>query len=96
MSIRQFFYHGFDLNYGIKDFDIVYYDPDESYEAEDVIIKELSERLKRIDVTVDIKNQSRVYIWYNEKYNNKRSPYKSVEECVSSWVASVTCVAVRF
>ena len=34
------YYHGYDINYGIKDFDIVYYDSDESYEAEDIIIKD--------------------------------------------------------
>ena len=43
------YYHGYDLNYGIKDFDIVYYDEDESYEAEDIIIKDLSKRLSNID-----------------------------------------------
>ena len=38
------YYHGYDINYGIKDFDIVYYDSDESYEAEDLIIKDLEKQ----------------------------------------------------
>lgn len=89
------YYHGNDLNYGIKDFDIVYYDEDESWEAEDVIIKELSERLKGIDVEFDIKNQSRVYIWYKEKYGVERVPYSSVEDSIASWGATITCIGVR-
>ncbi len=89
------YYHGKDLNYGIKDFDIVYYDKDESWEAEDVIIKELSEKLKGIDVEFDIKNQSRVYIWYKEKYGVERVPYSSVEDSIASWGATITCIGVR-
>lgn len=89
------YYHGYDLNYGIKDFDIVYFDPDETYEKEDIIIHELMEGLKDIDVEVDIKNQSRVYIWYKEKYGVERVPYKSVEDSIASWGATITCIGVR-
>ena len=89
------YYHGYDINYGIKDFDIVYYDSDESYEAEDIIIKDLESRLSHIDTSFDIKNQGRVYIWYNEKYGTDRDKYKSVEDAISSWGATVTCVGVR-
>ena len=89
------YYHGFDINYGIKDFDIVYYDSDESWEAEDIIIKDLEKRLSHIDASFDIKNQGRVYVWYNEKYGTNREKYTSVEDAISSWGATVTCVGVR-
>lgn len=89
------YYHGYDLNYGIKDFDIVYYDSDESYETEDIVIKDLSERLKDVDVSFDVKNQSRVHIWYNEKYGTNRKQYTSVEDAIASWGATVTCIGVR-
>lgn len=83
------------IDYGIKDIDIVYYDEDTSYEAEDVIIKELSEKLKEIDYLYDIKNQARVHIWYNKKYTLKKTPMLSVEDAISRWGATVTCVGVR-
>lgn len=89
------YYHGYDLNHGIKDFDIVYFDDDESYESEDIIIKDLSERLSHVDTSFDIKNQARVYIWYNEKYGTNRERYSSVEDAISSWGSTVTCVGVR-
>lgn len=41
------YYHNFELDYGIKDFDIVYFDKDVSYEKEDIIIKDLEKLLKR-------------------------------------------------
>lgn len=89
------YYHGNDLNCGIKDYDIVYYDEDESYEAEDIIIRELCDKLKDVDVLVDIKNQARVHIWYNEKYGTNRKKYTCVEDAIASWGATVTCVGVR-
>lgn len=89
------YYHGFDLNYGIKDFDIVYYDLDTSYEKEDRIIKDLELLLKDIDGVFDVKNEARVHIWYKEKYGTEIIPYVSVEDAISSWGATITCIGVR-
>jgi len=88
------YYHGFELDYGIKDFDIFYFDSDVSYEKEDVIIKDLTTLLKEVDILFDVKNQARVHIWYNEKYGANDMPYHSVEESISSLGASV-CIGVR-
>ena len=87
--------HGFNIDYGIKDYDIVYYDEDTSYESEDIIIKRLEDKFKDLDVCVDIKNQARVYIWYYEKYGIKKEQYKSVEDAIASWGATITCIGVR-
>ena len=89
------YYHGYDADYGIKDYDIVYFDDDTSYEAEDVIIKDLEKRLKDINVVTDIKNQARVHIWYNPKFNTNREAYKDVYDAISSWSTTVTCIGVR-
>lgn len=89
------YYHGFDIDYGIKDYDIVYYDLDTSYESEDVIIKNLEERLESLNVVCDIKNEARVHIWYNPKYGTNREPYTSCEDAISSWGSTVTCIACR-
>ena len=89
------YYHGYESDYGIKDYDIVYFDEDTSYEAEDVIIKDLEKRLKDMDIVSDIKNQARVHIWYNPKYGTNREPYTSCEDAVSSWGSTVTCIGIR-
>lgn len=89
------YYHGKDLNLDIKDYDIVYYDEDTSYETEDKIIKELSRKLEDLNISVDIKNQKRVPIWYKEKYGLERKGYNSTEDAISRWGASVTCIGVR-
>ena len=87
--------HGFDIDYGIKDYDIVYFEEDTSYESEDIVIKRLENKFRDLDVVVDIKNQARVYIWQYEKYGIKRLPYTSVEDAISSWGATITCIGVR-
>lgn len=84
-----------ELDYGIKDFDIVYYDSDLSYEAEDKIIKDLELLFKDKQILFDIKNEARVHIWYNEKYEDKREPYTSCEDAISKWGATVTCIGIR-
>lgn len=89
------YYHGKEIDYGIKDYDIVYFDSDTSYESEDVIIKDLEERLKDLNVSCDIKNQARVHIWYNPKYGVDRDAYVDVYDAISSWGSTVTCIACK-
>lgn len=89
------YYHGYQFNYGIKDYDVVYFDEDLSYEKEDKVIKVIKNRLGILSDMVDVKNEARVHLWYNEKYQTKREPYSSVEDAIASWGATITCVGVR-
>lgn len=89
------YYHGYQFNYGIKDYDVVYFDEDLSYEKEDKVIKVIKNRLGILSNMVDVKNEARVHLWYNEKYQTKREPYSSVEDAIASWGATITCVGVR-
>jgi len=89
------YYHDYPLDYGIKDYDIVYYDEDITYEKEDEIIKYLEKRLDKLHLSFDIKNENRVPIWYEEKYGIKRKKYTSVEEAISRWGTTITCMGVR-
>ena len=87
--------HNFKIDANIKDYDIIYYDEDLSYEKEDLVIKYIKELLKDIDVDVDIKNEARVHLWYNMKYNDNRKPYTSLEDAISRWGTTITCIGVR-
>ena len=55
------YYHGYDIDYGIGDYDIVYFDEDLSYEAEDKVIKMIKSKVND-DIELDIKNQARVHL----------------------------------
>ena len=56
------------VDYGINDYDVFYFDPDTSWEAEDKIIRTLTERLAGRGIAVEARNQARVHLWYPEKH----------------------------
>lgn len=89
------YFHNNPLDKNIGDFDIVYYDENTSYEKEDEIIKDLEKTLQNLKVKLDIKNEYRVPIWLKENYNREILPYKSVEDAISRWGTTVTCIGVR-
>lgn len=89
------YYHEYPLNHGIDDYDIVYFDEDTSYEAEDVIIKEIEKRIEKLQIKCDIKNEKRVPIWYNAKYHEHREDYTSTEDAISKWTTTITSIGVR-
>src|SRR3989338_10296406 len=88
--------HGFNPENGIKDYDLVYYDAgDTSYETEDVFIQRGKELFKDIPVLVEIRNQARVYLWYEKHFGRPIDQYKSVEEAIGTWPTTATSVGVR-
>lgn len=89
------YYHNNSMNYLIDDYDIVYYDEDLSYEKEDKIIKEINLLCKDLNVSLDIKNQARVHLWFKNKFGYSIEPNKSVEDAISKWGSTVTCIGVR-
>ncbi len=56
------------VDYGINDYDVFYFDPDTSWQAEDAVIRQLESRLVRFGVRIEIRNQARVHLWYPEKH----------------------------
>lgn len=89
------YYHNNSMDYLIDDYDIVYYDEDLSYEREDKIIKEINLLCKDLNVSLDIKNQARVHLWFKNKFGYSIEPNKSVEDAISKWGSTVTCIGVR-
>ncbi len=82
-------------DYGIEDLDIIYFDEDTTYATEDNHIEKLKELMKDIKIPVDVKNQARVHLWYNEKFNSNIKAYISTEDAVDSWPTTVTSLAIN-
>jgi uncharacterized protein len=60
-------------NAGIKDADIVYFDADDlSQEAELREEARLCDRFARLGLKLDVKNEARVHLWYEEESPNCR------------------------
>ncbi|MGW4955813.1 nucleotidyltransferase family protein [Nonomuraea sp. NPDC004186] len=85
---------GRDPEHGIKDYDLVYYDPsDLSWEAEDRAIRAGAELFG--DVPVEIRNEARVHLWYEERFGVPCPPYESAEDAIDSFPSTTSSLGVR-
>jgi hypothetical protein len=86
---------GNDPMFGISDIDFVYYDPDLSYEAEDLTLRRVRSVLSESTVPVDVKNEARVHLWYAEHFGKDTEPYDSCESAINTFPATATAIGVR-
>lgn len=69
---------GRDPTYGIKDYDLFYFESDDvSWAAEDVVIKRCADVLGHLEADIQVRNQARVHLWYEEKFGAAYAPLSS-------------------
>ena len=81
-------------DYGVKDYDIFYWDDDTSYEAEDRIIRRLTP-LFAADPPVEIRNQARVPLWYKDKFGRDYPPLADCRAAIDRFACITHCVGAR-
>lgn len=82
--------------HGIKDFDIIYFDgKDISYEAEDDVIKRVNEALPEIADLLEVRNQARVHLWYEQRFGRPYRPLDCSMDSLTTYAARTHAVAVR-
>jgi len=81
--------------YGIADYDIFYFDPDTSWQAEDAVIRQLQSRLKNLGVTVEVRNQARVHLWYPQKHGLPYPALRSSTQGIDRFLTKNTQVGIR-
>ncbi len=86
---------GFELTNGIKDYDLVYFDNDTSFEAEDGVIKKGRNLFGYLDANIEIRNEARVHLWYEKHFGYKINPYKSLEKAIDTFPTTATTIGVR-
>lgn len=79
--------------HGINDIDLMYFDPDTSWQAEDTIIRDAT-GFPKIP-PVEIRNQARVHLWYEQHFGHKIPPLTSVEEAIDVFASKTHSVGVR-
>ena len=81
---------------GILDYDLVYFDAsDLSWAAEDGVIKRGEEVFAGLPAPVQIRNQARVHLWYEEKFGTPCPPHQSTEAAIDTYEATTACLGVR-
>jgi uncharacterized protein len=88
---------GRDPDYGIKDYDIAYFDAaDTSYEAEDVHIRRVAAGFPPpFDRQAEVRNQARVHLWFEAHFGEPYEPLTCSAEALGRFVAPCFGVGVR-
>lgn len=83
------------VDYGISDYDIFYFDPDTSWQAEDAVIRDVQNRLAGLGVTIEVRNQARVHLWYPQKHGLPYPALQSSKQGIDRFLTKNTQVGLR-
>jgi uncharacterized protein len=82
--------------HGVKDYDIFYFDPrDLSVAAEERVQQRVDRVLGGLGVPVEVKNQARVHLWYEEHFGYPYPRLASAKDGIDRFLIPSTCVGVR-
>lgn len=81
---------------GIRDYDLVYFDAsDLSWDAEDAVIQAGRRAFGDLSAPVQIRNQARVHLWYEQKFGAPCDPHGSAEAAIDTFETTAVCLGVR-
>jgi hypothetical protein len=83
------------VDYGINDYDVFYFDPDTSWEAEDAVIRTLAQRFSSRGIAVEARNQARVHLWYPEKHGLPYPPLRCSTDGIDRFLTKNTQIGIR-
>ena len=81
---------------GVNDIDIFYFDDsDIGWDAEDRVIKACEARFAGLPLPVQVRNQARVHLWYEQKFGSPFSPLASAAEMLERYASTTHAVGAR-
>ena len=83
-----------DAGWGIKDYDVFYFDADLSWEAENAVIHRARPLLQDLGVNVEFKNQARVHLWYGQRFGGAYPRLESARDGVDRYLVAGTCIGL--
>ncbi len=80
----------------VNDYDVFYYDDrDLSWDAEDRVIRRGAALFDDLGVDVEIRNQARVHLWFEDRFGSPCAPLRNAHEGIERFVVAGTCVGLR-
>lgn len=81
---------------GIQDYDLFYFDDtDISWEAEDVTLRRSADVFEGCSGDVEVRNEARVHLWYEQKFGVPCAPYASTEDAIDRFASTTCCLGIR-
>ncbi|KAA6169294.1 nucleotidyltransferase family protein [Pseudomonas marginalis] len=85
---------GLTADWGVKDYDVFYFDTDVSWEAENEVIARAAELFHDLGVNIEVKNQARVHLWYPQRFGMPYPQLHSAKAGVDRYLVAGTCIAL--
>jgi hypothetical protein len=87
---------GLEPNYGVRDVDLVYFDGfDLTQEAEANHEARIRQLFSGRGITIDVKNEARVHLWYARKFGGEIAPYTSTKHAITTFPTTATAIGVQ-
>lgn len=87
-----------DLNFGIKDIDVIYYNNDDLSVEKDIEYYNLINKYaksKNIEYEIDVSNEARMHLWQMKHNQGKKiEQYQNSEDAISKWIATVHAIGI--
>lgn len=84
------------VDYGVKDYDLAYFDLNLSAEIEKITQKKLLAKIpSQLQDQVDIANQARVHLWFEEEFNRPYSALMNTDEALERSLFTAHAVGAR-
>jgi uncharacterized protein len=81
---------------GIKDVDLIYFDAEDlSAKAETDHESRLRDLFRCLPIKLDVKNEARVHLWYQERFGYAIRPYLSSADAIATFPTTATAVGVH-
>ena len=91
------YYDNNPLNNNIKDIDIIYYNKDDLSVDTDLkyykLIKDYCIK-QGYNFEIDVSNEARMHLWRKEKLNIDVEQYKSSEDAIGKWLATINAIGL--
>jgi hypothetical protein len=82
--------------YGVRDYDLGYFDPDTSWEAEDAVIRRVAGAFDSpLREQVEVRNQARVHLWFEDHFGEPYAPLATTAEALQRFAAPACAVGAR-
>ncbi|MEM7455490.1 MAG: nucleotidyltransferase family protein [Planctomycetota bacterium] len=81
----------------IKDVDLIYFDPDDLSAAGEAMIREAAmAQFSHLELPVEVVNQARVHLWYEEEFGFEIKPYQSSEQAIGTWPTTASSIGIHW
>jgi uncharacterized protein len=83
------------VDYGINDYDVFYFDPDTSWQAENAVIRQWEGLSAKLGARIEVRNQARVHLWYPQKHGLPYPALQSSTQGIDRFLTKNTKIGIR-